>query len=1115
MTAPVAPQEGQLQLPAAWSARLLSRRGRRTGKPIELDPEAGTRLSRKVQGRAPKIRLALERPENAEYVDAAAAFIDGEPDPRGAAVVAALMCDEYVRHGSSWLRPELDAWTALHGLPFAVAAAVERLAFHHETSGSGNGYDNRVIVPNHFDYMSMHMHEYDQGGIAAVRSLTADLADDAYAEVVAAVAAVRDTPMKRINAAVLLPDETAWVDEAMPEYAQLRSYGWTDPVIVQSLSTAAQFEASGIGMLADYYVDARSLAGMLDAIGSAALPVLTAAADTPDAYSSETRKLIYKAIAAVPADQATDYLVTHLGRPHAFEPAADAAARFPMRTLRTVLKHAATATGDARFRLVALAAAVPEAHRARLTEAERTALDDLLAEHGRAPEAAPADLPPLLVRPPWTVKRAKAKPVVIDGLVPPADVELRWADGEREEWGAQTDPYAYDDEYYWKELQDPNARIPADDWRVVAFLAYGDPDQAERFLDGWLARGYVGYETTVLRIMARYGERVIDCALASAAKDPNFQHLPGPVLSLAAARLAAERLDRLKSARASAARWFERHGLDTVPYLVPDALGADKQRRRYAETALLHLALRLGADAVAARAEPYGPEAAAAIADLLAGDPLEPRGVKIPKPGPWASPAMLPQVLLKGGEHALPGESVRHLLTVLALATPEYPYPGIDAVAAACDRASLARFSRALFQLWLSVGAPAKESWALTQLAHFAEDETVWMLAPLIREWPGQSQHKRAVSGLAVLGAIGSEEALRAIQVIADRVKFKALKEEAGRQITRIAADLGLSREQLADRLVPDFGLGEEAALVLDYGPRRFTVAFDEALKPFVTDEAGKPRKTLPKPGAKDDPQLAGDAYQRFTALKKELRAVAADQIARLEAAMASGRTWPFEEFRRFFVEHALTRHLARRLVWIAEVGDARSGGTRFGFRIAEDGTFSDVEEDTVDLPADAVIRVAHPVHLGDQVGAWAEILADYEILQPFDQLDRPVLAFTDDELATGRLTRFEGATVETGRILGMTKRGWQRAAPEDAGVEPGIAYPLPGGGYVTAALEPGIWVGAVGEVPEQTLTSVQLTDTERYWWSERDADRSFPKQIDEVAAAEILGSLARLTGRS
>ncbi|SDL25365.1 protein of unknown function [Glycomyces sambucus] len=1111
MTDHVAPQEDQLILPTAWASRALSRRGRRSGKPVALDAEAGERLQRKLEARTEKLRLALAREDNAEHADAVEAYLAGKPDPHGAAVAAALMCDPHARRDESWLRPEFDAWVQWHGAPFAVAAAVVRLALRHDSS-SGSGYEQRTVVENTVEYHSLILHEYDQGGVGAVRSLIADLSDADYAEAVALTGPQRTTPMRRITAAVLLPDETAWVDEAAPEYAQVRSYGWSDRLFLHSISSADQLDAAGIGSLNEYYTDAGSLAALLANLGADALPLLTAPLTQSGHLPVDFKKLLYKGVAAVPTDEAMALLLKQLGEPHVFESAADAVQRFPQRALRHLVKLAASTTGDARFRLSAVGGLIPEAERDRLAEADRAVFDTLLAGSGRAPEADPADLPALLVTPPWKAKRAKRTPVVIDGLQAPADLHLRWARNEQEEWAGLTEPWAMDDESYWKDLEDPDAKLDSFDWRMESFLAYGDPAKAERFLDQWIEHGYSGYEYTVLRIFARYGERAADRALGSAERDHTFQRLPGPVLNLRAARLAAERLDRLKSARVSAAKWFERHGLDAVPYLVPDALGADKKRRQYAETALLHLSLRHGPEAVAARAETYGPEATAAIADLLSGDPLEPRGVKVPKPGAWASPALLPQVLLKGGERALPAESVGHLLTVVALASPEYPYPGLDVVADACDRASLTRFARALFQLWISVGAPAKDSWALTQLGHFAEDETVWMLAPLIREWPGQSQHKRAVNGLAVLGAIGSEEALRAIQVIADRVKFKALKEEANRQIAHIAAELGLTRDQLADRLVPDFGLGEDAALVLDYGPRTFTVGFDEALKPFVVDEAGKPRKVLPKPGAKDDADLAGAAYQRFTALKKELRAVAADQILRLEAAMTGSRTWSAAEFRRFFVDHALTKHLARRLVWTAAVGDDRSG-----FRIAEDGSFSDVEDEAFDLPEDAAVSVAHPALLGDEVAAWAEILADYEILQPFDQLDRPVLAFTEEELATGRLTRFEGATVEPGRVLGMVKRGWQRAAPEDAGVEPGIAYRLPGGGFVTVSLDPGIYVGAISETPQQTVQDVRLSDHEQYWWSaaKDTADRKFPKDVGAVAAAEVLGSLSRLTGRS
>ncbi len=85
---------------------------------------------------------------------------------------------------------------------------------------------------------------------------------------------------------------------------------------------------------------------------------------------------------------------------------------------------------------------------------------------------------------------------------------------------------------------------------------------------------------------------------------------------------------------------------------------------------------------------------------------------------------------------------------------------------------------------------------------------------------------------------------------------------------------------------------------------------------------------------------------------------------------------------------------------------------------------------------------------------------------------------------------------------------------PEDGGMAPGIAYPLPCGGFVTVALDPGIWVGRPRGVPEQTLRDVRLAVYEDYYWSEKDdAGREFPTDVDPVTASEILASLARLTG--
>jgi hypothetical protein len=1103
----IAPQEDRLELPNAWKARLLPWRGRRAGKPYEpAGPEAIARHLQRLADHEAELRTALAQPGNAPYAADAAAYLAGEPNARGAAAVGALLAEEDGRFKESALRPGLDRWLEEHGLPFAVCAAVERLAVAPQTGRyyGGERIAERTVIEHDPAHPDTAVHELWHGGITAVRTLLAAASDETYAEVAAAVADHRGTAAKRIAAMALLPGEEAWVLEACKDFGQGRAYpANADLLFWHSASRPEHLRAAGFKKVLMYHnAEVDTLASVLAGLGTEALPFLLGADTDLRAFNDVDRRLLYRAVAMVPTDEATAFILERLELQNVWQAAAEAAARFPVRALRAAARLAPTAPAGLRPWLTAAANLVDPGLHLHLDDADRAVIADLLADTGRVPDAAPEDLPALLAAPPWTRKRPKRKRVVIADLEAPAASHLTWAPGEREAWEGVRGDYDLDEDY-WHGLE----TVEPDDWRIVSFLAYADLDRAEPLLDAWDAAAHAGKQTELQRVLARFGERAIDRVLVHPAAEHTCHELPGPILNQTAARIAAERLARLKGARPSAARWLDRHGLAAVPYLVPDALGADKKRREYAETALARLAAAHGNAAIAAAAGAFGPEAAQAIRDLLDTDPLEPRG-KVPAPASWAVPLILPQVLLKGGEKALPDEAIPHLITVLALGTPDDAYPGVQIIAEACDRASLTRFSRALFERWLAVGAPAKEGWAFTQLVHFADDATVWDLAPRIREWPGQSQHKRAVTGLEVLGAIGTEEALRAIQTIAAKVKFKALKEEAGRQITLIAEGLGLSREQLADRLVPDFGLGEAAALVLDYGPRRFHVAFDEQLKPFVTDEDGKPRKSLPKPGAKDDPEIAEESYQRFTALKKELRTVAADQVRRLEQAMVAAREWSAEEFRRYFAEHALNAHLARRLVWIAE-----TDGALLGFRIAEDGTYSDVEDESVDLPDHANIRVAHPVHLGDATTAWAEVLADYEILQPFDQLNRPVMAFTDDELATGRIKRFEGATVDVGRVLGLTARGWNRAAPEDAGVAPGIAFPLPEGGCVTVALEPGIVVGYPREAPEQVIQSVRLALYERYHWTEREEPDEFPTGIDPLTTSEILASLTRLTG--
>jgi hypothetical protein len=731
----------------------------------------------------------------------------------------------------------------------------------------------------------------------------------------------------------------------------------------------------------------------------------------------------------------------------------------------------------------------------------------------RLPDATDEQLPGVLVSPPWTKRRGKTKPVVLAGLTAPDTTELTWTPGEQRQWAALADRYRYHSGQ--GDWQSPELLAAVADGTLYPYwqphvLLHAPMELALPVLRDWLpperTRGIDGWGRPLL---GRFGLDAVPAVLSSGVlRDPNATRVPvlGPILNAATASAMAGMFARLKSLRGTARAWFLRHGVAAVPMLVPAALGTPGAERTGAELALRLLADRFGRDHVLAATAMHGEAAVDAVRVALDLDPLEALPTRLPQIPDWAHPALLPQIRLLDKTHGLPLDAVGHLLTMLAVGKPGEPYGGVGLVVRVCDPESLAEFAWALFLRWRDAGLPAKEGWVLTALGVIGNDETVRRLAPLIRSWPGDGGHQRAVAGLDVLAEIGSDVALMHLNGIAQKVKFAGLKNKAKAKISQVALELDLSPQQLADRLVPDLGLDADGSLVLDYGPRRFTVGFTEQLKPYVSDVDGARLKALPKPGAKDDEELAPAAYQRFAALKKDARTIAADQINRLEQGMVTQRRWTGTEFATLFVAHPLLWHVARRLVWA--VYD--EGAVVTAFRVAEDRTFADVDDDMFTLPAEATVGIPHPLQLGAAVPAWSAVFADYEILQPFPQLGRQALTLTDAEREGTHLSRFEGAVVPVGKVLGMTRHGWERGDPQDGGVEPWISKPLPDGRVVVVHLDPGIAVGDPTALGDPTIEHIVLSETMGHYYYANDSSPKFGS-LDAVSEAELVADLTEL----
>ncbi|MEU9116314.1 DUF4132 domain-containing protein [Streptomyces sp. NPDC048483] len=1111
-------------IPDALPAVLHPRRGGLPGPPVTLDEDAVASVRRRVAELRSEVDFVLDSAESShDLVEAARVRLQGEADPRGAAVLAAIVSEAISWREKFALQTFADAWIAEHGIVFAATAAAELCGVFVDGYGYNEDKSRRHVRSRR---------ESDRGstwggkgwseavGVAQrVRAFLAVAGDEDYARAVEALAEYRRDDIQRCAAAYLVPTQTEWVDElCAAERSEMDARNWD--MVLCSVGSAEQLAVLRAHEQRWWWLSGARLGTVLDGVGTAILPVLTDLLDERDRLARD----VLDTLAALPFDEAFAALVRHLPERQVHAAVIEGARRFPVRALR--LLGAAVAAGPSEAASYAgrvlrdHVAAHPELTAAVLPSVpdEVRAVVASIGEHTAewALEAPPEALPPLLVEPPWTRERSTARPVVVKGLVAPAEAFVVWAPGERQEWSAMAadgpaPDWAADTDWDVTVQQFRNGALrPASEPELFLF---GPEESVRPLLAQWRPGRLPETDGAWMKgVVARFAEDAVPAALDLAQSQPaTAAEVLLPLSDGGTAELMADWLARRKTARPLVLRWLDRHPAAAARALVPAALGKAGKRRRTAEAALRLLgSAGHRAEAVHA-ARGYGDKAAAAVEALLAADPLEDLPATMPDAPHWLDPHLLPQVLLRADGRALPVPAVRHLVTMLALSMPDEVYAGVEVVKELCEPASLAAFAWALFErsgLREESGGAGVHAWVLTALGLLGDDETVRLFTPVIRAWPGEGSHHKAVAGLDALVAIGTDVALMHLNGIAQKVKYKGIRAKAQEKIAALAAGLGLSPQELGDRLVPDLGLDAAGSLVLDYGPRRFVIGFDEQLKPYVADADGRRLKSLPKPGVRDDQELAPAAHQRFATLKKDARTVAAEQVHRLEQAMVTQRRWPAAEFQDLIVRHPLLWHIARRLVWIAQDGD---GGESVAFRIAEDRTLADVDDDSLTLPDTARIGIAHPLHLAGALTTWSEVFADYEILQPFPQLGRPAYALTDDERVATELKRFHDITVPVGKLLGLERRGWQRGTAEDNGVQGWISRVTSDGRAVVVDLDPGIVVGSPDYWEEQTIRRVWLHNGTRLSWG-TDSTALPLRALDPVTASEVLADLADLT---
>ncbi|MBU8898676.1 DUF4132 domain-containing protein [Corallococcus sp. M34] len=801
-------------------------------------------------------------------------------------------------------------------------------------------------------------------------------------------------------------------------------------------------------------------------------------------------------LAHIDDDAAIGTLIKHLKRETAEAPWATAALHVAAEVQRARVLRLLEAAGDKRAKAAALSitngSSLPLTFRVRDVHAPVIGSGDDVHVEGVPVDSyvgtVPKEAKPYVRR--SVSFRFTAEPAIVWrdeeerlGYLPSGDD----GGGHEQEWDgkplskldrAETEAYVAHLERYQLEVPDYGVGLlPRELVLRLVQLPYGSASYDFNRLGTWIAR---------------YGLDVLPWAMDVAAAAFNNALLPLGHLSLVP-YFAAWFAGKKDKPRARA--WLMRHPRIAAAGCLSLALDGSGAEQDAATRVLRYLASMEQRGLILELAAQGGAKDVAAVTALLDADPLAGPKVKKPELPAYASAAKLPALSTRDGRH-LSAAEVDTLLVQLAFSVSDEPHPGVLHARETLTEASRAAFAWTLFEAWGKAKYDARHGWCLQAVGFLGDAECARKLTALAREWPGENASKRAEAALDALYNQGSETALVLINLLAEKSRFPAFKTAARERIDLLARRRGLTADELADRLVPTFGLDDAGGTVLDFGPRRFFVSFDETLRPLVRNDAGELLKDLPKPAKADAAAKAKDAAARFTGLKKDVRSVASLQVKRLERMLMSQRSVAAADFVAYFVKHPLVFHLTRRLLW-AVVDGAR----RVPFRVAEDGTFATVKDDAFTLPADGRVVVAHPVHVeAAQQAAWGQVFADYELIAPFPQLVRPV--FVPQATEKGNVCRrFQGAKVPTKALRGLESRRWSRDISDGGGistyycvVDRPNARPI----MAWVHFEPGFVVGMDTEEATQTLGELRL-------------DTCALQDLDPVVFSELMLDIERL----
>jgi len=344
------------------------------------------------------------------------------------------------------------------------------------------------------------------------------------------------------------------------------------------------------------------------------------------------------------------------------------------------------------------------------------------------------------------------------------------------------------------------------------------------------------------------------------------------------------------------------------------------------------------------------------------------------------------------------------------------------------DASKSPKFALHLLTAFVESGSNTKLKHYLTLTGLLGGDEGLTKLNTLFKKCIADKRSKMAEYVLGAIAMIGSDKALRIIEVISRKYANKKpkLSEYAGQCLDAAATELGITKDQLADRIIPNFdfdGIFKE----FDVEGETYRAFVNSDFRLIYYNEDNKSRKSVP-------PAASKEIKKEFKEIGKEINTISKSQSGRLEKYMVEDRKWPVEVWQEFFQSNPIMFVFAMKLLW--SVFD-KDGKFVEGFYCDEECALYNHEDEEIELEEGQKIGIMHPLDLTPEtLKAWQDKIYEISMVTIFPTVDRQVFTKQKDELEKNHTKIFYKMDVPKGADFTasyLVKKGWVKS-PSDGG---------------------------------------------------------------------------------